>query len=194
MFNSCGFRSSDLIIAEVKSQDMKKNGNFEKIFVKKKLTHRHNLGFVPASEWAPQAVSLSQLRKDYFTRKNGAARQFDIKLYNVLCITKKKPEAVVFIGASWIDNETFKINAKVFGAFLGIKNETRTLFHKQGSFVRHGFEQVFKSSNPKLAKNPECSDVDEDVVRLFTDPLKRFSREKSYSLADISYRNADNEI
>jgi hypothetical protein len=150
-----------------------------------KLTHRHNLGFAPALEWAPQALSLSQLRNEYFTRKNGSARQFDIKLYNALCITKKEPETVVLIGASWIDNDTFKINSEVFGEFIGYKNGKQSLFHKQGSLARHGFEQVFKSSNPKLAMNPECSDVDEDVVRLFTDPMKRFSREKNYSTSGI---------
>lgn len=132
---------------------------------------------------------MRKIRDSYFTRKNGAARQFDIKLYNALLITKKIPSAIQHVGVSWVDNDTFKVNSSVFSQFLGIKGEPRLIFHKQGAFSRHGFEKVYKTSDPKFAKNKECGDVDDNYILLYTDPMKRFSKEKSYCLADITYRN-----
>jgi hypothetical protein len=39
------------------------------------LTHSHELGFVPHSDWPPQTVSLLKLRQMYFTRRNGIGQQ-----------------------------------------------------------------------------------------------------------------------
>jgi hypothetical protein len=136
----------------------------------------HNIGLIPSSVWAPQNISLKDLRNKYFIMKNGACRQFDIKLYNALRITKYYPEAVDFVGVSWVDSTTFKVNAKVFASFFGVK----TIFHKQGWFSRYSFEQVYKNSELSSAKNWQTFDVDDENICLFRDTLNRFSREKKY--------------
>lgn len=49
------------------------------------------------------------------------------------------------------------------------------------SLYKYGFEQVYKGSNPRFSKNPECDDVDDASVRIFRDPLNRFSRDRGYT-------------
>lgn len=136
------------------------------------LTHRHLLGFVPQSEWPPQTMSLSDLRRMYFTRRNGAARQFDYKLYNALCITNKFPEAYEHVGAIWVSPTVMKINSQAFAKLLGIHAVQGGLFHKQGNFPRHGFQNIPGATH----QIPECADVDDYNVRLFTDRMHRFTK------------------
>ena len=138
----------------------------------------HNVGLIPTSEWAPQSISLRDLQLNYFTKKNGSFRQFDIKLYNVLLITKYYPKTVDYIGVSWVNENTFKVIGNVFSAFFGQK----AVFHKQGCLSRYQFEQVYKESEPSLVKNPELQDVDDENVRLYRDSLNRFSRDKKYHI------------
>ena len=121
-------------------------------------------------------MSLNDLRDMYFTRRNGAARQFDFKLYNALCITMKHPDAYKFVGAIWVTQTVMKINSQIFANLLGIHSIQGGLFHKQGNFSRHGFMHVYKQSTMNLQKNPLCDDVDDYNVRLFTDRMNRFSR------------------
>ena len=137
----------------------------------------HSIGLIPASEWPPQTISLKDLRQNYFIRKNGACRQFDIKLYNALLITKYYPKTVDFIGVAWVSENTFKVYGDVFSSFFGQK----MVFHKQGSFQRYSFEQVFKESEPDLIRTIDLSDVDDVNVRLYRDSLSRFSRDKRYN-------------
>ena len=134
----------------------------------------HNIGLIPASEWAPQSISLKDLRKNYFVKKNGACRQFDIKLYNALLITKNYPETIDFIGVSWVNNTTFKVNEKVFEDFFGLK----MIFQKQGCFNRYSFEEVYKNQDFHIIQN---NPVQEEGIHYFRDTLKRFSRDKKYS-------------
>ncbi|OHT06831.1 hypothetical protein TRFO_25078 [Tritrichomonas foetus] len=140
------------------------------------LTHRHELGFVPQSEWPPQNMSLNELKGLYFTRRNGAARQFDFKLYNALCITSKFPEAYNYVGAIWVTQNVMKIHSQIFANLLGIHSIQGGLFHKQGNFSRHGFIHVYKQSTMNLQKSPLCDDVDDYNVRLYTDRRNRFCR------------------
>jgi hypothetical protein len=112
----------------------------------------------------------------YFTRRNGVARQFEYKLYNALCITLAFPEAYEFVGAIWISDTVMKINSQVFANLLGIHTVQGGLFHKQGNFSRHEFLPVFKIGSPDLAELPECAEVDDYNIRLYTDTLNRFVR------------------
>ena len=86
-------------------------------------------------------------------RRNGGARQFEYKLYNALCITKKHPETYKFIGAKWITNSIMKIDSQIFGNLLGIRAVQGGLFHKQGNFSRHGFTHVFRNSLSEREKS-----------------------------------------
>jgi hypothetical protein len=143
---------------------------------------RHELGFVPRSEWPPQIFGLWDLRQMYFTRRNGPGRRFDFKLYNALCITKVFPSAYYFIGAIWITPTVMKIHSQVFAQLLGIHAVQGGLFHKQGNFSRHGFQQVLKQT---VGVTIDAADVDDYLVRLFTDQHNRFSRDSEFVITDV---------
>jgi hypothetical protein len=135
-----------------------------------------DLGFLPRADWTSAHLSLWDLRQMYFTRRNGLARQFEYKLHNALCITAAFPAAYEFVGAVWVCDRLMKISAAAFANLLGIHTVQGGLFHKQGNFSRHGFEHVFKVSSAELAKMPECAEVDDYQVRLYTDRMNRFVR------------------
>lgn len=143
-----------------------------------------NIGLIPASEWTPRPVTLHQIHDSYFSKRNGSIRQFDIKLYNALCISKYASNAVDHIGVTWVDPYHFKVNEKVFSHFIGIMSSYSNLFDKQGPLETYGFEQVYRNSNPKFSQNYLCDDVDDCNVRLFKDPKQRFSRDKTYSCVE----------
>ena len=66
------------------------------------------------------------------------------------------------------------------------------LFHKQGNFSRHNFTQVMIQNSPEFEGMPECADVDDFSVRLFTDPQNRFSRDTEYDMsADPTLMNME---
>lgn len=148
------------------------------------LTHRHEIGFVPKSEWPPQLCTLWDLRQMYFTRRNGISRRFDFKLYNALCITKAFPNAYPYVGIMWIGQNIMKVHSQTFAHLLGIHAVQGGLFHKQGNFSRHGFIQVHKQSPESLALNIDMRDVDDYNVRLFTDQENRFSRDKEFVITE----------
>jgi hypothetical protein len=145
---------------------------------------RRDLGFVPKSQWAPLVFSLADLRQIYFTKRNGAARRFDLKLYNALCITKLYPYAYPCVGAIWISPTIMKVHSQTFGNLLGIHAIQGGLFHKQGNFSRHGFVQLTARSGPPLDLNLDLRDVDDYVVRLYMDQEKRFCRDFELVVTD----------
>lgn len=145
------------------------------------LIEPRNIGLIPASEWSPRPITLKQIHSSYFSKRNGTSRQFDVKLYNALCITKNNKCAAEHIGVTWVDSEHFKVQEKTFSNFIGILSENTNLFDKQGTLEKYGFVQVYRGNNPSFVKNCLCDDVDDCHTRLFKDPKRRFSREKSYA-------------
>lgn len=138
-----------------------------------------NFGLVPLSEWSSKPQTLTQIQNSYFSRRNGIAHQFDIKVYNALCITKHKSGSYNTVGVYWIDSAHFKVNEKIFSKFLGY-HDRKDLFDKQGQITKYGFERVYKNANPKFARNNLCNDVDDFDVKIYRDPMKRFSMDKYY--------------
>jgi hypothetical protein len=126
-------------------------------------------------------MSLWELRQMYFTRRSGVGRQFDFKLFNALCITAKYPSAYEFVGAVWISPNVMKIHAQPFANLLGIHTVQGGLFHKQGNFSRYGFSHIFRHVAPDFALSPDCDDVDDYNVRLYTDKSNRFFREREFA-------------
>jgi hypothetical protein len=120
----------------------------------------------------------------YFTRRNGPGRRFDFKLYNALCITKVFPPAYYFIGAIWLTQTVMKIHSQTFAQLLGIHAVQGGLFHKQGNFSRHGFQQVMKQAQLAQGMTFDLADVDDYLVRLFTDQHNRFSRDSEFIITD----------
>jgi hypothetical protein len=124
-------------------------------------------------------MSLSELRLMYFTRRNGFSRQFEFKLHNALRVTMKYPKAYEYVGAIWISPSVTKVNACAFANLLGIQTVQGALFHKQGNFSRHGFTHLLRQSSPEFASSPDCDDVDDYNVRLYTDRSQRFLRDRT---------------
>jgi hypothetical protein len=120
----------------------------------------------------------------YFTRRNGPGRRFDLKLYNALRITKMFPSAYYWVGAIWLTQTVMKIHSQTFAQLLGIHAIQGGLFHKQGNFSRHGFQQVKKESQEAEGMNSVLVDVDDYLVRLFTDQHNRFSRDSEFIVPD----------
>jgi len=141
---------------------------------------RVELGFIPHSNWTKQVMPLSRLKKIYFQKRKGMARRFDYKLYNALLITKAQPQLYGSIGAIWVSSDVMKIDSEIFANLIGISTVQGGLFHKQGNFPRHGFQHIYKNSCQELIMNPNCADVDDHIVRLFCDKLRRFTRDKEF--------------
>lgn len=120
----------------------------------------------------------------YFTRRNGTGRRFDFKLYNALCITKVFPNAYPFVGTLWISATVMKIHSQSFAHLLGIHAIQGGLFHKQGNFSRHGFQQLLKQNASTLAPGYDFRDVDDYSVRLYVDNYNRFSRDTEFVNTD----------
>lgn len=132
------------------------------------------------------------LRQIFFTRRNGIGRVFPIKLYHALLITKAFPDAYWYTGVMWITKTVMKVNAQILAALLGIHAVQGGLFHKQGNFSRHNFTQIMIQNSPDFEALPECSDVDDFSIRLFTDSQNRFTRDTPYELdLDTIYMAGD---
>ena len=159
----------------------KKSGNdiFENIMI-----NPMELGFVPKTEWNRKTFSLIELKKNYFTKRKGVSSKFEYKLYNSLLITRKYPDLYNFIGTIWVSSSIMKIDSNIFGNLLGIHCVQGGLFHKQGNFIRNGFNNVILSCFPNLIQNPLCKDVDDHNIRLFFDQFQRFSRDKEFVVID----------
>lgn len=84
----------------------------------------------------------------------------------------------------WVSSNIIKIHSDIFAYLLGIHAVQGGLFHKQGNFNRHGFSPILKQSNPALDIDPNCSDVDDYTVRLFTDSYNRFTRDSDFTFID----------
>lgn len=94
----------------------------------------------------------------------------------------------------WIGPTLMKINSQTFAALLGIHAIQGGLFHKQGNFSRHGFQQIQKSSPHAMQLNLDLRDVDDYNIRLFTDQFNRFSRDTEFVITDqLTIANEDDE-
>jgi hypothetical protein len=69
------------------------------------------------------------------------------------------------------------VHSQTFGNLLGIRAVQGGLFHKQGNFSRHGFVQILTRRGGQPELNLDVRDVDDYVVRLYTDQQNRFSRD-----------------
>jgi hypothetical protein len=79
-----------------------------------------------------------------------------------------------------------KIHSQTFAHLLGIHAVQGGLFHKQGNFSRHGFQQVLKQNAAGMGLTMDLRDVDDYVVRLFTDQYGKFVRDGEFVLRDAA--------
>lgn len=97
-----------------------------------------------------------------------------------MLITKTFPDSYPFIGVVWVTDRVFKVNSTIFAYLLGIHSIQGGLFHKQGNFSRHNYQQVLKQNSHDIETNVDISDVDDFLIRLFIDSENRFSRDTEY--------------
>jgi hypothetical protein len=103
------------------------------------------------------------------------------------------PTAYYYIRAIWLTQTVMKIHSQTFAQLLGIHAVQGGLFHKQGNFSRHGFRQVMKDTQIIEGMNVDLLDVDDYLVRLFTDEHNRFSRDSEFIIPDVITVIRDNE-
>lgn len=128
--------------------------------------------FIPKDEWKSTYFSLEDLKRTYFAKRNGPARHFNYKLANALKITREFPNSYNYIGVVQIERCLIKVNSMIFGSLLGIHAVQGGLFHKQGNFLRNGFQQVPKQMLNKSALEINVDDADDNEVRIFRIPAK----------------------
>ena len=128
--------------------------------------------FIPKDEWKSTYFSLEDLKRTYFAKRNGPARHFNYKLANALKITREFSNSYNYIGVVQIERCLIKVNSMIFGSLLGIHAVQGGLFHKQGNFLRNGFQQVPKQMLNKSALEINVDDADDNEVRIFRIPAK----------------------
>lgn len=137
------------------------------------------LGFIPESNWAPQAMSMQRLHEDYFGRKNNLNRRFEHKLWNALRITTEFPAMVKLVGVVWVTNTVIKVYKFTFAKLLNIAAIDGGLFHKQGNFTRHGFVPLTEAEARKIVPEESLADVDFHDVLLITHAQGNFTMESN---------------
>ncbi|KAH0788993.1 hypothetical protein GPJ56_007069 [Histomonas meleagridis] len=125
------------------------------------------MGFVPSGFWNSNTETFGNLVNNYFHKKNNSNCRFPHKLYNALTLVDKKPELWPFVGVKWINDTVFKVDKYIFGRLLGITAVDGGLFHSQGNFPSHGFQEI-SSKTVGDWKDIQHNDIDFDRVRLMT--------------------------
>jgi hypothetical protein len=99
------------------------------------------LGFAPASTWAPGVISLSDFTRNYLRRRS-ARCQFGHKLFNTLRLAECDPTLVPQLGIEWVTSDVIRVQSKVFAELLGLTSVDAALFHNQGNFPTHNFQEL----------------------------------------------------
>ena len=112
----------------------------------------------------------------FFRQMCTRRRVFQQKLYAALKITLQNPEFYPLLGAMWISEHHFKVNATTFGMAIntcGGKAKS-AIFNNCGLFAKHGFEEVPRSRVEGIVSPGLLQDVDEFNVRVIADPMLKF--------------------
>ena len=115
------------------------------------------LGFIPSAFWGNSDKTFGEMVKIFFQRKNNSKCRFPHKLYNALILSQLDSNMFRMVGAKWVDRKMILINRNAFARLLGIKAIEGSLFHQQGNFPSHGFEEVDPSIIKERFKNFDFS-------------------------------------
>lgn len=124
------------------------------------------LGFLPSNYWLNLDSTFGELVSKFFQRKNNANCRFPHKLFNALTIVDQDEKMYNLLGVKWITDRIFKVDKLIFGRVLGISSIDGGLFHKQGNFPSHGFQELSVSELEQLKGHYDISDVDLERIRL----------------------------
>ena len=124
------------------------------------------LHFYPASYWTPAQNTFGELVTKFFRRKNNSNCRFPHKLYNALLIVDAMPEMFHLVGVRWVGEGIFEVDKYIFGRLLGIQTFDGGLFHGQGNFPSHGFQEIGVGQVSELLPGLDLTGIDFDRVRL----------------------------
>jgi len=135
------------------------------------------LGFIPSSFWPDQEFVFGDVVVDFFQRKNNANCRFSHKLFNAIQISKLVPNMLQYTGVEWVGPLVLKVNKKQFARLLGIHSIDGSLFHQQGNFTTHGFNEVGGEEAKSLIGEEAFTAMDFETVRLLIHQQKIFIRD-----------------
>lgn len=133
------------------------------------------IGLIPHDFWRKfESITFQQMVEMYFHKRNSSPYRFTYKLYNALLISEKIPSLLPYIGATWQTNKILKIYKTPFSRLIGTRVADNSLFHKQGNFTTHGFQEL--TTEEALAKNIDVRQIDFDEIRLLIHLEDKFFR------------------
>ena len=103
----------------------------------------NKLGFLPRDFWIKSgALTLDQLKRDFFRARSSKCLRFEFKLWNALAITKHYPSLFMEVGVKWVSHVLIMVHRDVFGKLLNVSRPSAALFSSCGAFMTHGFIEV----------------------------------------------------
>ena len=145
-------------------------------------------GFIPTKFWEKWPYpTFGWCVINFFQKKNNANSRFLFKLYNALVIDSKYPELSKYVGVTWLTDTVIRVDKRAFGRLIGIKTPDNSLFHQQGNFPSHGFENISATDVSKYCPNADLTGVDFVDVRLLRHTNGVFTRGCSEE-AVLSYK------
>lgn len=126
------------------------------------------LGFLPTDYWTPVNTPLIDILLQFFRSRSTKKLKFEHKLWNALVLSQVYPNLYPIIGVCWASNTVIKVNRELYGSLINVARPSSSLFNMQGSFVTHGFREIYKNEAIKYGVSLDAlTDVDECIVRLF---------------------------
>jgi len=163
-----------ILPAELERDGADSNKNFREVINdQNKVFCPQEIGFVPTNYWINSSLTFGELVQQFFQRKNNANCRFPQKLFNALLLVQHNPTMWPFVGVKWVSDDTFVVNKYVFGRLLGISACDGGLFHRQGNFPSHGFQEILPNDQPP---NVEGISIDYDQTRLLRHGARKFTR------------------
>ena len=134
-------------------------------------------GFIPVSTWPTDSIAFGTLVTTFFRRRNSTSSKFPYKLYNALRITEFLPDFFPHVGVRWVTDKIIWVNREAFARLLGVKTIEGGLFHQQGNFPSHGFEELSFEESECLASQLGLGRIDLSVMRLMRHSTGLFRRD-----------------
>ena len=141
------------------------------------LISPRQFGFIPSSTWSSDSITFGTLVATFFRRRNSATSKFPYKLYNALRITEFIPDYFPHVGVKWVTDNIIWVNRESFARLLGVRTVEGGLFHQQGNFPSHGFEELSFEESERLAQQLGLGRIDLSVMRLIRHTTGLFKRD-----------------
>ncbi|OHT07902.1 hypothetical protein TRFO_05006 [Tritrichomonas foetus] len=134
------------------------------------------MGFIPSSIWSNDTISFGFLVTTFFRKRNSATSKFPHKLYNALRLSECFSDFKNLLGISWITNDIFRVDRNAFARLIGVKSVEGGLFHQQGNFPSHGFEELDFQESEKISMEYGLGHADLSTVRFIRNSHGNFNK------------------